>query len=197
MWLVFFIALIIPIITIIIFSILIKRKKPDEYWNWWISFISTIVSLMLGVVVGISLFEYSQNRIKLDEKARLTTTLCTELSNIYEELSHEKFITIGDNRQIQTLVIKLDQIIINDVIRSNLFDKDVTNQLIIISRNITMLDFSADHYMASLRMGESINSGTMVDTFIGIMTNIERYRAKIKHSIEKLEPLIDSDLTNR
>jgi hypothetical protein len=193
---VLFVSLIIPVITIILFSILIKRKKPDEYWNWWISFISTIVSLMLGVVVGVSLFEYSQNRIKLDEKARLSNMLCIELSDIYDELSHEKFTTI-DNKQIQTLVIKLDEIIINEAIRSNLFDEGITNQLILISRDITMLNMSVDHYMASLRLGAINNSKPVADAFIAIMANIERYKARIKISIKKLESLLKSNLTGK
>lgn len=197
MGIVLFVSLIIPVITIIIFSILIKRKKPDDNWNWWISFVSTIVSLMLGIVVGISLFEYRQNRIKLDDRARLTSMLSVELSGIYDVLSREKYTTIGDNQPMQTLVTKLDQIIINDAIRSNLFDKGVAKLLIVISRNISMQNILVDHSMASIRLARIKDSKPPFDTFIDLMADIQKHKAIIKTSIKILEPLLDSDLNGR
>ena len=60
-----------------------------------------------------------------------------------------------------------------------------------------MLNMSVDHYMASLRLAGISNSEPNEDTFIAIMTNIQRYKARIKTSIEKLEQLLGSDLTGR
>jgi hypothetical protein len=189
-------ALTVPIITIIVVSILIKIKKPDEFWNWWISFISTMVSLMLGVAVGIFLFEYSQERTNLDNKERITTALDAELSDVYKELSRYEYITIGKKEQkLQTLVIKIDQIIVNEAIRSNLFEPNVTGKLLAISRNITMLNSSVEHYLAFLRMGAINNSEPMIDALKAIMANIERYKTKIKQEIEKLGSLLNNDYT--
>jgi len=191
------IVLIIAILTITSFSILTKRKKPDEYWNWWISFISTIVSVILGIGVGIYLFEYSQDRIKNDEKERITFALETELSEIYTVLdTGEKFnIKDKNNKEIKALLINLDQIVVNDAIRSNLFDKDATTQLIYISRNIKMVDKSVDNLWAFLRVCGFYNSEYRDEIIRTSVTNIEKYQNNIKICIRNLERLLNRNFT--
>ena len=58
---------------------------------------------MFGVVVGIYLFEYSQNMVKLEDKARISDMLSVELSDIYNELSNEKFTIIGSKQILSTV----------------------------------------------------------------------------------------------
>lgn len=74
------IVVVISIVIIVAFTILVKQKKPDQFWTWLITFVGTITSVMLGVVVGILLFQYSENSTKYNVKERLSANLEAELS---------------------------------------------------------------------------------------------------------------------
>lgn len=191
--------LIIAIVTIIVFSVLVKKLKPDEYWNWWISFVATIVSLILGAGIGIYLFDYSQDKIRNDDKERLTAALESELSELYSILTTGGRMTIKDkdNKHIEVLMLNLNQIIVDDAIRSNLFDHDITSQLIKISRNINILDSSVDNLWAFLRVGAIYNTEYRMDVVKTSVANIEKFEANIKFSIEKLELLLDKNFTKK
>lgn len=186
-------------IIIFVFSIIVKRKKPNEYWSWWISFVAVVVSVMLGVGVGILLFEYSQDRKQHDEKEKLSATLETELSGIYKVLVMGKKFNIKDKKgqKVEALLINVNQITVDDAIRSNLFDNDVTTQLINISRNIKMLDSSVDNLWAFLRIGGIFNTDYRMDIVRMSVSNIDKYQANIKASIEKLDFLLNRNITKR
>ncbi len=193
------IILALAIGTIIFFSVLIKNRRPDEYWNWWISFIATIVSLILGAGIGIYLFDYNQERIKNYEKERLTSALEAELSELYSVLiSGNKFhIKDKNNQNIEALMINLKQIMVDDAIRSNLFDKDTTMQLIKISRNINILDSTVNNLWAFLRIGGIFNSEYRMEIIKVNVANIEKFEKNIKTGIKNLELLLNRNFTKR
>ena len=190
------IVIAVATIIIIIFSILVKRKKPNEIWNWWISFTATLLSLMLGVGVGVFLFEYGQYRARIGEKERLTASLEAELTELYRLLNTSNRVNIIDknDQKIEALLLSLDQITVNEAIRSNLFSRDVTNQLIFISRNIRILDTSVNNLWAFLNIGGIYKTDYRMGVVKTMVSNIEKFENNIKKSIEKLRLLLGINL---
>lgn len=94
-------------------------------------------------------------------------------------------------------MVNINQITVDDAIRSNLFDNDATIELIHISRNINMLYSLVDNLWAFLRVGGVYNTEYRMGIVKTSVSNIESCQQTILGNISKLELLLNKDFKKR
>ncbi len=182
--------LIIAVYTII----LVKKRHP--LIEWWNSLIATSVSVILGISVGIFLFNYSKKQSDVVQRQQFIDLLGSELANTRQILSKEDSLTITvGEKNISFLISSLEPSSIQEAAQSNLFNPLQTAALLILSQRYKMFNIKCDHLLNILLLAgdQSRNADVLLSQ---ARDNIEQTRRSILESINFLENELHLDLSD-
>lgn len=189
-------ALIIStIIVIVVYSIYLAKKSPQQGWNWSTTLIATFVSLLLAISVGIMLFQYRQNQKNENNRTRYLKLLQSELSDTKRTLSNpNRMDIIIKDKKYEAFITYIQPIITEDAIRSGLFSELISENLLNLARKINLFNVKTQFLMTILSSFEASDMGftNLIPTAIN---NIENSRKAILQAINLISKQLNIKLT--
>ena len=127
--------------TLIVYRFGARPGSNSVVWNWWHRLVSTLASVLLGVVVAINIFGYQTSERRASERARHMSLLPAEMSDIYRVLTAGESMTfyVG-NTNYTALITYVQPLAIEDAARSGLFTPLQTENLLHLARKIHMFN---------------------------------------------------------
>lgn len=143
------------VIVGILYTIIVHRWGKNERWNWWHGFVSTLISVLLGVVVAVWLFHFQSVANNRDTRARLLVLLRSEIADSY------RYLTVNNNNLIVTCfdtnfmfqLFVLQPIILEEAAKSGLFTEIQTENMLDIAKKMKMHNQELDFLCAVLAQG--------------------------------------------
>lgn len=131
-----FLAGIAAMLAIFGFTVILKIKVPDQAWNWFISLVSTVVSVLLGLAIAIWLFIYQSRITERDNRQKQHGLIDTELAAMWEALN-----TVTNPMNVNTgkekftfHVVFMQTLALEDGAGSGLFDAEQTQMMFKLRR---------------------------------------------------------------
>ncbi|MDO6602112.1 hypothetical protein [Arenibacter palladensis] len=183
-----------PIITILIsliiaFLFYFKVKKKVNKWGILTNYISTILSIVIGAMISILIFNYQESKTDERELTELKINLEAELSDIQRVLSSGDVLTIN---KLPFLITYVEPIIIGECAKSGLFNsKDVEN-LLHLSRKIKFYNVQVE-YLLNIIQKEEIPSFSIL--LKNCNRNMETSRSQILKNILQTASQLDMKLS--
>ena len=184
------VVLTITIIVVIVYSYAIVNYfncLPQHLWNWFSSLIATFVSVLLAVIVGITLFNYNQDKTKTNERKTYLSLLQSELSDTKRILSDSGKMNVNiNNNAYPVLVTYIQPIVLEDAARSGLFNEVISENLLHLARKMKMFNLTTNfllNIIASGRASENHISNAVQNvegTRKGIIEGIEHMVKQLK-----------------
>jgi len=193
---IYLIAIIATLIIILIYTLFLRKRISDSTINWWDNLISTFISVLLAIVVGIWLFEYGVTRTNQNKKNSYRSLLSSELSDTFRILSTEKRMTIiinGNNYPV--LITYVQPIIIEDAARSGLFNETTTKNMLHLARGMKIFNIKAEYVLARMASGRPPNEDKFEENMQNAIKNIDETRQSIISSIDLLVKQLSIDLS--
>ena len=155
----------------------------EERWAWRHNLASTIISVALGVVTAIAIFQYQAHEQDSERKSRLRTQLSQELSATYRDLygpPSSGLNVAGEYLQTRPSIIQI--VAVDDAVRSGLFGVDESKLLTTLSLAERSYNAKLYHYMAFLvaTAGSETNAKNAV-------TNLESERLRVLSLLRKVQ----------
>lgn len=130
------IFVILAITLAVFYTYIIRKKSPEEQWNWWHGLIATLVSVLLGVSIAIGIFFFQNNVVQYQDKRKYTSLVSTELAATWQGLQTvDNPLNINfDNKTYSFHIGFLQSVVLEDAARSGLFDEEETRTLLKLAR---------------------------------------------------------------
>jgi hypothetical protein len=122
----------------------IAARHPDSLWNWRSTFFSTLISVVLGLAVGLQLYEFGQKSAAANDRSRYVRLLGYELTAAEDILSDSGggFVSI-DGKKYPLLITHLEPVALEDAARSGLFTESVTENLMKLARILRVINIES------------------------------------------------------
>ncbi|MFA7159735.1 MAG: hypothetical protein WC299_10570 [Kiritimatiellia bacterium] len=139
----------------ILYTIIVHRWGKDERWSWWHGFVSTLISVLLGVVVAVWLFQFQRVANDRDTRARLVALLRSELADSY------RYLTVNNNNlNVECLdtnfvfqLFVLQPIILEEAAKSGLFTEIQTENMLDVAKKMKIRNQKLDFLCTMLTQG--------------------------------------------
>lgn len=190
-----------PMIVAILFAgtyaVIVHRRAPSEAWNWWHSFVATLVSILMGVTIAIFLFQAEQRTVTKAEKQRHLSLLRLELSGIRRTLldTNRSNISVHSGVRLPAQVTYIQPLILEEAGRSGLFDDNTSFMMIDLSGSMRMFNKKTQVLLDLL--GSSKEPIGLEENVRGTITNIARSRGGILKGIKLLSTDLGIELTDK
>ena len=134
-------AIIVVTLFALLFDRIVAARHRDSLWNWRSAFLSTLMSVVLGLAVGLKLYEFGQKSAAVSERARYLRLLGTELSSIQDILSDAggSYVSVA-GKKYPLLITHLEPVALEDAARSGLFGDSETENLLRLSRILHVIN---------------------------------------------------------
>jgi hypothetical protein len=183
------IAIIIGVILSLLYLIYIWIKKNDKFWDATTNIIVTTLSIVIGAMISIILYNYQKHNDDLETLNELKINLQAEFSDINRVLLSNDIITINNHRFLVTFI---EPIVITECAKSGLFEsKDVEN-LLHLSRKVKFYNTQVN-YLLSLVANSNNPSFTVTIELCN--KNMENSRLAIIQDITKVAEDLGLPLT--
>ena len=123
----------IVLILTISYSICIYQFQNDNFVSWLNTFFSTIISVLLALIIAIYIFYYQTDLIQKEIKNKFIPLIEMELIDDWKFLSNLENpmkIRFSDRKELDFYLFKVQNIIFEQAICSNVFDKEQTEFLL-------------------------------------------------------------------
>ena len=148
---------IIVLIIISLFSIIyvyyFRTYVSQINLSFFDGIITTFVSTLFSIIVGIFLYEYQDNKNKKSELERLKTIIKAESQDIVSILSEVEgmTITLSNEKKMSVLITLISPIAHEEAGKSGKFSALITENLFHISRKIRMYNMKVEHLLGLIR----------------------------------------------
>ncbi|RYY77229.1 MAG: hypothetical protein EOO52_07055 [Gammaproteobacteria bacterium] len=126
---------------------------PATLQSFWDGLVSTFVSTLLSILVGIYLYEYQARQTEKSERERLKSIISAESKDAISILKSNDTMNIvlpsGVSKAV--LITVLSPIAHEEAGKSGLFNAQVTENLFHVARKIKIYNMKTDHLLGSLR----------------------------------------------
>lgn len=142
--------------TIVVHRYGSKSSASSHLWSWWHGFISTLVSVLLGVAVGVYMFKYQSGQTDKTQKCKLLSLLNAELSDTHRALSlpdEQKMKLIVGSTNYLVLVVYIQPLVLEEAARSNLFEPRETEEMLLTARSMKLFNLITDQLLRSATFG--------------------------------------------
>ena len=181
------IIIITTLIIVSIYTLFLRKRISESTINWLDSLISTFISVLLAIVVGIWLFQYGETRTSQHKKNSYRNLLRSELSDTYRILSTGKRMTIKINENdYPVLITYVQPIIIEDAARSVLFSETITENMLHLARKMKMFNIKTEYVLARMSRGRPHNENKFEENIQNAIKNIDETKESIVSSIDLL-----------
>ena len=136
----------LAIISTCLYAKILLIKSPELIWGWYNSVSATLISVLLAVSIGIAIFFFQNSVIQQQDKEKYIFILNVELAATWQGLQtidnplNIKF----ENETYSFYVVYLQSIILEEAVRSGLFNKEETRTLLRLIRYINFHNMILD-----------------------------------------------------
>ena len=184
------IAVLISLIFSIAYFLYIKSNVNDKTWDTATNFVTTILSIVIGAMISIILYNLQQKTESEQRVTELKKNLQAELSDINRVLSSGDVINVNG---LPFLAIFIEPIIIDECAKSGLFEtKDVENFLH-ISRKIKFYNVQVNYFLSILTTS---NNPFSPEILIHCQKNMETSRIAIINDIKTIQTQLNLSLSD-
>lgn len=183
-------------LVVLIYTLFLRKCISDSATNWIDSLVSTFISVLLAIMVGILLFEYSETKSNQNKKNSYRNLLGSELSDTFRILSigERMTIRIGEN-DYPVLITYVQPIIIEDAARSGLFGETVTENMLHLARKMKMFNIKTDFLLARMAAGRPLGEERFEENMQNSIKNIDETRESIVSAVELLAEQLSIDFS--
>ena len=193
---IYLITIISILIIVLIHTLFLRKRISDSTINWWDSLVSTFISVLLAIVVGIWLFEYGETRTNQNKKDSYRNLLSSELSDTSRILSTGKRMTIKINENnYPVLITHVQPIIIEDAARSGLFNEIITENMLHLARKMKIFNIKTEYVLARMASGRPPNEDKFEENMQNAIKNIDETKESIVTTIDLLVKQLAIDLS--
>lgn len=187
----------IPVVIIIIslilagfYFVIILKNKPDETWNWLHTFISTLLSVIIGFATGILLYDIQTKSTDKKRRNELKELLRAELSDIYNVLTRDDFVvvTLNNQERLKVKITYIQPIILEECAKCGLFNSVETENFLHVARKIRFYNTLINYLLSILSKPDS----TIVEALVkhaaeNIESNIKGITSNITQILQQLK----------
>ncbi len=183
------IAILISLIIAFLFYFKVKKKKKVNKWDILANYVSTIVSIVIGAMISILIFNYQEKKTDERELTELKINIEAELSDIQRVLSSGDVLIIN---KLSFLITYVEPIIIGECAKSGLFNsKDVEN-LLHLSRKIKFYNVQVEYLLNIIQKEENPSFTILLQN---CNKNMETSRTQILKDISQIVSHLDLKLS--
>ncbi len=175
------------------FDRMVARWHPDSLWSWRSAFVSTLISVVLGLVVGLKLFEFSQKTATVNDRARYVRLIGYELASLKDLLSDTggSHVTIN-GKPYPMLLTHLEPVVIEDAARSGLFREAETENLLSLARIIRVLNMECQ-VAVNIVVSAPSNDSSFLARVQMTSNNLEKTRTAALAKVEDIQEELQTD----
>jgi len=139
---------ILGILLAIIYTKIVYLMNKSGVWNWWHRFISTLVSILVGISITLLIFNYQQTALNTKKREVLVKVINSELSDMREYLSKDEEFNIRVLDKVYSFnIISLHPQSLADAAKSGLFNEEISINLFRLSRKMEMYDLGVQQVL--------------------------------------------------
>lgn len=136
-------SLFVLIIITIVYSLIVHFFAKEKRWDWWNTFIATIISVVGAMIVGIWLYNQQVNSDNVDNANKYKILLTQEISQILYFLENSYAnncvkIHTADGKKFRVSCAYIQPLVLEDAARSGLFEGDISVRMLICAQEIRM-----------------------------------------------------------
>ncbi|WP_199454799.1 hypothetical protein [Vibrio owensii] len=134
-----------------------REVVPESDLSLIDGIVTTFVSTLLSIIVGIYLFEYQQKENRKSEHKRLVDIVTAESKDIISILSDDSkmVINLPSGKSMSVLITLISPLAHEEAGKSGEFDALITENLFHISRKIRMYNMKVEHLLGLIRSNSS------------------------------------------
>lgn len=142
----------ISLVAVLIYTLVIVFLKKKELWNWFHTFCATFITFSCALAVGVILFNHQLSTQERLRKNDMKLLLEAELSDIIGlmEKNDNLLELILPSQKHKVLVTYIQPIVINEAIKSGVFNAVDSENLLHLSRRIERYNSSVSFLKSSL-----------------------------------------------
>lgn len=180
----------VALVTAVVYSTIICRRKPAELWPWTSNIFATLISVLLGVAVALALFKYTNVKVDAGNRERFRHMLNAEMSDTFRILSSGETmaINIGDTRK-DVLVAFIQPLSIEKAAQSGLFDEAKTENLLHLARKMRMYNLEVQYLLGA------ITNGRLNEVARHASDNVESTRQAVLSDIRLMTKQLELNLS--
>lgn len=133
------IILLVVILLMIFYSLYIYIYENDDFINWLNTLISTLISISLALIIAIYIFYYQMNLVEEETKNKFIPLIESNLIGLLKslaDLGDPMKIQFGNGEEVIICLVTFPNIILEQAIISNVFNKTQTEFLLSIKNSI-------------------------------------------------------------
>jgi hypothetical protein len=156
------------------YTLAVLLGSPDDLFGWFNTLLSTVVSVLAALFIGLVLFQYQSQETDRKKREQLEELLKTELGEVRRvigrwrtvvpdealETTENSFTTHG----MQYVFHYTHPLIVEEAARSGLFDTEQTSEMLALARNMRQHNVFVREAM-TLRLYEEIARVASGDRF--------------------------------
>ena len=176
---------------VIVFASLVRYKRRELWWGWWSNLMASLVSVALGLAVGLYLLSVQKLEKDAEDRARYRLLLEAEMTDIAGQLRNSEpvKILIRDSSLHKDFSLRLtliQPIAIEEAAKSGLFPLEQTKTMFSITREIRLHNMETQNLLNALS-----SKGSHVPFTAALAQNITPVQEEILKDLGHLEGQLD------
>ena len=176
---------------VIVFASLVRYKRLELWWGWWSNLMASLVSVALGLAVGLYLLSVQKLEKDAEDRARYRLLLEAEMTDIAGQLRNSEpvKILIRDSSLHKDFSLRLtliQPIAIEEAAKSGLFPLEQTKTMFSITREIRLHNMETQNLLNALS-----SKGSHVPFTAALAQNITPVQEEILKDLGHLAGQLD------
>ena len=184
------IAVLVSLILSIAYFLYIKSYVKDKTWDTATNFVTTILSIVIGAMISIILYNLQQKMESEQRVTELRKNLQAELSDINRVLNSGDVITVNGLPFLATFI---EPIIIDECAKSGLFETKEVENFLHISRKIKFYNVQVNYFLSILTTS---NNPFSPEILTHCQKNMETSRVAIINDIKTIQTQLNLSLSD-
>lgn len=152
----------VPILTaslaaIVAFGLLVRRKKSELFWGWWSQLVASLISVVLGLAVGLHLLGVQKADKEAEDRARLRLLLEAEMGEVASQIKDSPPFTLHVrdstlNQDVRLRLAMIQPVAIEEAAKSGLFTLEQTKTMFKVMRQIRLQNLETQNFLNAVSM---------------------------------------------
>lgn len=175
------------------YSAIVIRRRQDKIWDWWNTFISTVVSVTLAMASGIYLFRLQSNEQDAQDRARWKELVAAEYAGLQSEINGipMKVNFSGDNppRTVSIFITYIQPVATEQAALSGKFSPATSQQLLALATAARAYNMKATYALELLAQGDV--SPNYAERVAHAALNLERSRDGVRINLQEANQMME------
>jgi hypothetical protein len=129
-----------------VYTLVVLLCSPGNLIGWFNTLLSTLVSVLAALFIGLVLFQYQTQETDRKKKEQLAGLLKTELGKVRHDIERRRTVVPDEalettknfftSHEMQYVLHYTHPLIVEEAARSGLFDTEQTSEMLVLARNM-------------------------------------------------------------